>query len=264
LTINKFTNVSLLLAFLSFGLWPARDVSGEIYVVGAESIDYYPHYHFDDEKDKGYAWAVLEEFAKESGHVFKYEAYPIKRLRRELLTKKIDFLYPDNPKWNTQQQKQSGKIFSLALVTAIGSTMVATTRLRTGINNFKSLSVPRGFTPIKWTSLISQNRVHIVEVSDALAALRMVIIGRVDGADVEYNVATHLLRELGQQQTLKFDPSLPHDPVTFHLSSIEQETIKLQFNQFILNHGEQLHQLKQHYNIIEPHQLPSPSSSTEH
>ena len=224
-------------------------------MVGAENIDYFPHYRFDEKEDKGYAWAVLQAFSKHSGHVFKYEAYPIKRLNKELMAKKVDFLYPDNPKWNTRDKKQPKKIFSLPLIRAMGSTMVSATRLGEGLENFSSLAVPRGFTPIKWKTLIAQERVQVVEVSDALAALKMVILGRVDGADVEYNVATNLLRELGQIQTLKFDPSLPFDPVSFHLSTIEHENIMLQFKKFVVEHAELLTGLKQRYNILEPHQL---------
>lgn len=232
-------------------------VPGESYIIGSEDIDYYPHYHFSEarEKDKGFAWAVFNEFAKQSGHTFTYLSYPIKRLRRKILAKSVDFIYPDNPKWTPSTALKENKTFSNPVITAIGATLVLAEREAKGLTHFTSLSLPRGFRPVKWVKLISQDKVHAIEVHDAKAALQLVINGRVDGADVELNVANYLLQQMGKSQRLKFAPDLPNDPVTFHLSTIHHPKLIHQFNQFLQNNQALIRQIKHQYQIIEPHEF---------
>jgi ABC-type amino acid transport substrate-binding protein len=220
--------------------------------VGTENIDYFPHYRFDGGDDQGYIWAVLQAFAKQSGHTMVYVAYPIKRLHQELLDNNIDFLYPDNPKWISADRQQQSKYFSKPIITAFGSTVVLPERVNQGLKNFKSLAVPHGFTSIMYASLIAQRKVSLLEVPDAISALQMVLKGRVDGADVELNVAQHLLEQLAQPYALVFDPSLPFDPVTFHLSTIEHPDIIKQLDDFIDNNQVLISKLKAQYQLKEP------------
>lgn len=68
------------------------------YLVGAEALNYYPHQNFNSSSDRGFAWAVLNEFAEHEGTEFVYIALPIRRLQKELEKGTVDFAYPDNPK----------------------------------------------------------------------------------------------------------------------------------------------------------------------
>jgi ABC-type amino acid transport substrate-binding protein len=222
------------------------------FTVGTENIDYFPHYRFDGGQDQGYIWAVLEAFAKHKGHKISYVAYPIKRLHQELLDKNIDFLYPDNPKWASADRQQQNKYFSKPIITAFGSTMVLPARVNKGLKEFRSLAVPHGFTSIMYADLVVQHKVSLLDVADAISALQMVLAGRVDGADVELNVAEHLLDKLAQPHALVFDPSLPFDPVSFHLSSVEHSEIIKQFDDFINNNQNFIRDMKNHYQLLEP------------
>lgn len=75
------------------------------FVIGSENINYFPHYRFvDGHTVKGYGWAVMQAFAKKSGHTFEYQALPVKRLKRELLAGRVDFIYPDNPSWHRRMK----------------------------------------------------------------------------------------------------------------------------------------------------------------
>ena len=228
------------------------DISAKQFTVGSENIDYFPHYRFDGGDDQGYMWAVLEAFAKHSGHTMVYVAYPIKRLHQELLDKKIDFLYPDNPKWASADRQQQGKYFSEPVITAFGSTMVLPARVNKGLDDFKSLAVPHGFTSIMYAPLVAQRKVSLIDVPDAISALQVILKGRVDGADIEFNVAQHLLKGMSQPHALVFDPSLPCDPVGFHLSTVAHSDIIQQFNTFMREHQRLLQDLKTPYHLIEP------------
>lgn len=221
------------------------------YVVGAENIDYFPHYNFNNKKNKGFIWTVLEKFAASSGHIFEYRAYPVKRLHQELIDGKIDFIYPDNPEWQSSERDQSAKIFSLPIVTSFGSTMVLPDRKNKGLKNFELVSVPHGFTSVMYASLVELQKVRLIEVPDAIMALQLVLKERVDGADVEYNVAKHLLKQLGREDALVFDPSLPFDPANYHLSTIKHINVISQFDLFMAKNQKHLDGEKKRYGLEE-------------
>tara|TARA_R110002167_G_scaffold91842_3_gene246956 strand:+ start:59 stop:850 length:792 start_codon:yes stop_codon:yes gene_type:complete len=223
------------------------------FVVGSENINYYPHYKFvSNQTDKGYVWAVLHAFAKDSGHSFEYKAFPIKRLHRELLEGRIDFSYPDNPSWQSKERDQTGKIFSDSFITSYGNTMVLATRKSQDLTDFETVAVPHGFTSVMYAELVAKNRIQLLEVPDALTALKLVLMERVDGADVEYNVANYLLHQQGLKGALIHDMSLPSDPVTFHLSTRKHPIIIKQLNQFLSSNTALLKDLKVAYQLIEP------------
>lgn len=249
--ISKINLLPALLIITSLVLGAASTRAAQ-FTVGTENIDYFPHYRFDGGQDQGYIWAVLEAFAKHNGHTFTYVAYPIKRLHKELLDNNVDFLYPDNPRWRSADRQQQNKYFSKSIITAFGSTVVLPKRVKQGLKNFKSLAVPHGFTSIMYASLIAQRKVSLLEVPDAISALQMVLKGRVDGADVELNVAQYLLEKINQPHALVFDPSLPFDPVSFHLSTVEYPDIIKQLDVFIDNNQTLLNNIKTQYQLIEP------------
>lgn len=223
------------------------------YIVGAEKISYYPHYDFAQPDDKGFAWALLQAFSRHSGHSFVFEALPIKRLHTELHKGTVDFVYPDNPKWS--RNPSLTKYYSQPLVVAMGGTMVKQNKRGTGIDKFKSLSVALGFSPVMWTDRIRNRQVRIVEVANAKAALQMVDIGRVDGADVEYHVAQHLMNSMGKPNALVLDPLLPYDFVSFQLSTVEFPELLKELDRFITTHSGVVEQLKIRYRLKHPNTI---------
>lgn len=252
--------VSLVVVFWLIPLFSHALDSTE-FVVGAQDINYFPHYSFKTGEDKGYAWALLDEFARQEGITLVYVALPIKRLQMELIKGTVDFAYPDNPKWQSQDSNTLNKTFSTPITSAMGGTMVLPQNKGSGIDSFRSLSVPLGFTPIMWTQRIRQGSVTVVSVKDANAALQMVKKGRVDGADIEYHVARYLLGISGDEEALVLDPSLPYDIVDFQLSTIRQVAILEKLNRFIASNPVTLRKLKNRYGLIEPETILSNSSS---
>lgn len=238
-----------LTTFASFGK------SAAAFIVGAQDINYFPHYSFKEPNDKGYAWAVLDEFAKQEGLDFIYVALPIKRLQKELIKGTVDFAYPDNPKWQSSEINTKTKAFSTPITKAMGGTMVLPVNLGRGIEYFQLLGVPLGFTPIMWDQWISRGSVKVVSVKDADAALQMVKRGRVDGADIEYHVARHLLRLAGNERALVLDPSLPYDIVDFQLSTIRHAAILKKLDLFLNSNQARLEVLKARYNLVAPAQI---------
>ncbi|MBJ2138810.1 transporter substrate-binding domain-containing protein [Paraglaciecola chathamensis] len=239
-----------------FGISWANASPQKTFVVGCQDIDYFPHYNFSLKEDKGYAWAVLEAFSQASGHQFEYRSYPIKRLQRALAQDSIDFAYPDNADWRSIHDKiDSRKTLSKPLISAISATMVLTEREYYSMKQFRSLGVPHGFTPVHWLERIAKNRLNVLEVNSPNAAINLVLKNRVDGADVEYNVAQYLLATPEKKQKVTIAKNLPYGPVTFHLSTIEQKDIIHQLNEFIVANQALLTRLRHYYQLLEPQDL---------
>ena len=84
------------------GCLASINISAGKYIIGAQSLAYFPHYDFSSTVDKGVAWSILEAFSEASGHKFVYVSLPIRRLQLELAKGNVDFVYPDNRGWKTQ------------------------------------------------------------------------------------------------------------------------------------------------------------------
>lgn len=223
-----------------------------LYVIGAENISYYPHYDFVNSDQNSYVKSLLTRFADFQNIEFVYVALPIKRLQLALSQGVIDFAYPDNPRWHKTTPLQSApKHYSVALTIAMGGTMVKRKNLGRSFEEFSSLAVPYGFTPILWMDRVASRKVRLVEVKDAISALELVAMGRVDGADVEFHVAKNLMQSTNLEG-LVMDPNLPYDFVGFSLSGFRHPKLLANLDQFIKNSPELIKRLQQQFNLENP------------
>lgn len=117
---------------------------------------------------------------------------------------------------------------------------------------FETLAVPLGFTPVKWLSLISAGDVNLIQVPDSSAALQMVLLGRATGADIEYNVARHLMIMMNRPGELVLNTQLPLDEVGFTVSTLRHAELIRELDQFIADNPALLTQLKQRYALVSP------------
>ena len=117
------------------------------------------------------------------------------------------------------------------------------------LDRFRTLAVIHGFTPTAWLALHGQHRFKLYEVPNAVSAVNLVLRGQLDGADVEYNVAQHILRQQQQEGALVVAQNLPMTRVAFHLSSIRHPQVLQQFNHFLLSHQAEITALKQKYQL---------------
>ena len=220
--------------------------------VGIANINYYPHHLFNDTESDGYIFDLLLEFEANSNYQINYVPLPIKRLKHRFFSQQnIDVLYPYNPNWHKKQGKNIALIYSAPIVGIIGGTMVLKENVGRGLDEFQILGVPRGFTPIEWFKLQQQKKVSIVEVATALDALNMVLRGRVDGADVEYNVAKHLLSKMKQRGKLTMDPSLPYSLVDFHFVTINKKQFIKDLNEFMKQNPDTIRKIKKRFDLKE-------------
>ncbi len=223
-------------------------VSTQVYLICTEDLQYYPHYDFTKPTQASYAASLFQLFSSKTGIKLTVRAMPIKRLD---LAQDCDVRYPDNPLWYQGRDSERPQHFSHALTQILGTTLVKAERAEIKPEELQAISVPRGFTPHHLMQLQQQYNFEFIETNDASAALMMVLKGRVDGADVEWNVAQALLNKMGAQAEIAVAQHLPISLVGFHLSSANSPEFIAQFDQFLQREHEAVTQLKQKFQLRE-------------
>lgn len=248
--------------FALFCFWQVP-VQADKYIVASQDFNYYPHYNFQSETDKGLIWAVLQEFSKFSGHQFTYRPMPVLRLQRELDKGTIDLVYPDNPLFNNEQTYAKGKYYSDTIVHTLGGTMVKPSTVSKNIDTIKSLGIPFGFTPqLGWKNLIDSKQISLTFAITPLAVLQLLAIDRVDAVEVDYFVSRYQIQNIPKFKQFKFNLELPHSIVEFKLSTIKQPRLIDEINDFIRSQPKVIKRLKLQYGILPPetilHKLKQP------
>lgn len=224
------------------------------YTIGVQAIDYSPHYNFVTANRENFFNEFVVWLRLKTGCDFQILPLPIKRLKLAFEQQKgIDFIYPDNPNWhNSPQLKQeyTQRIYSSAIATALGGTMVKEANKNTSLTEFSVLAIPRGFTPVAWLPLQQKYNVTFREVTDAKAALMMVQTGRVDGADIEYNVAQYLIKKY-KLTPMALANNLPFTPTDFHLSTLTQQEMMNTINGLVTNNKTDINKMKQKVKLLE-------------
>jgi len=251
--------VKLLAVFLSvLALAGASSVHAQkTFIIGAQDIAYLPHYDFNNEQEKGAVWRILEAYGSQNGLTFEYVALPIKRLHKELLAGNVDFVFPDNPKWFNQQFKGVEKHFSAPFYEILGASFVHRNDYNLHLDKVSSLSVPSGFSPIFWQSRIDDGQILLVDATNAIAAMRLVLSKRAQVTDLEYSVVQWHKRDYPEFTDICISPYLPHDVVALHLTTVNHPEIIHDLNRFLQENPQHLEQIKQQYGIVDARKLAS-------
>ncbi|ALZ75231.1 hypothetical protein [Rheinheimera sp. F8] len=228
---------------------PARAESVRICV---QNIDYYPHYDFSDLPGRGYAADLFALFTAKTGVKIILLSLPVKRLQDN---PDCQLVYPDNPQWHSAKGEPQPLYFSQSFTGIIGSTVVRRGEGDTELSAIRSIAIPRGFTPDHLLAVQQNYSFNLVEVSDATAALQMLLKKRVDAADVEWHVARHLLNKLGQPDAVEIGRWLPLASVGFHLSSRDHGDLLRRFDLFLLQYQSEIALLKTRYQLQTVEQL---------
>ncbi len=223
-------------------------ISQPSYLICTEALQYYPHYDFTQPNQPSYAASLFKLFSEKTGIKLQVRALPIKRLN---LATDCDIRYPDNPLWYQGRDAERPQYFSHALTQILGTAIVKSELVDIKPEALHAISVPRGFTPHHLMQLQQQYSFEFIETNDAFAALLMVVKGRVDAADVEWNVAQALLQQMDANADVAIAKHLPISLVGFHLSSSNSPEFIAQFDQFMQREQVLVTQLKQQFKLRE-------------
>jgi polar amino acid transport system substrate-binding protein len=242
----------LALLMVMFVTCPLR---ADSFVIGIEQIDYYPHYDFSQRQKRGYFFDLIQLFSDKTGHQFKFMPLPVKRLYSST-TSGIDLIYPDNPLWQQYMEPGTDKFYSSPVIFTLGSTLVKPELQHITLEKFRSLAVIHGFVPTQWLALKSQHKYRMVDVPDVASALGLVLKGRLDGANIEFNVAQHYLRSIAAQDQLVIAEQLPFTQLPFLMSTVKHPQLLAQFDLFLQENAAEVVALKRKYQLQE--QRPAP------
>jgi len=234
---------SILLAF-------TLQASAKNFVIGVESLNYYPIYLGRGNTYTGYARELLDEFGKASGHKFTYKPLPVKRLLSEFLAGNLDFKYPDNSKWAPNAKQGHAITYSDSTIEYIDGLMMLPANSAVNVNNLKSIGTLRGFTPWVYMDDISKGTLKVSETDTIKSLISMTESQRVQGAYINVVVARYYIKnELKKAGSLTFNASMPHARDHFFLSSVKHPKVVQEFNEFLKNNVSLVGKLKDKYQV---------------
>jgi ABC-type amino acid transport substrate-binding protein len=225
-------------------------VQAEQYVIGVENIEYYPLYAKREGKYAGFARALFDEFAGQSGHKFIYKPLPIKRLFKGFIEGDLDFKFPDSPYWKQDLKKGKKVVYSDSVVEYVDGVLVSPENLGRGKDALKSLGVLRGFTPWDFLDDIKAKKIGLKEVNSLEALIKMTKSKKVDGVYFNVIVANYFQEKtLFDKGGVLFDSSLPHTRSHYYLSTIQHPALIEEFNYFLATNQALVASLKARYGV---------------
>lgn len=233
-----------------WGVFASPLFATEEYVVGVGDYDYLPHHGLVDREYTGYAREVLDLFSQTSGYLLTYRPLPWKRVIHEYIRGDVDFVFPDNPHWDTEAKEGKDVQYSNTVVTYIDGVVVLPENKGKGISHLKILGTVRGFTSLDYYDDIESGQIELSENTNFIPLLQQVLMKRVDGAYIEVSVANYYLREhLKKPGALVFDADLPHTEDSYYLSSIKYPQIIQEFNEFLTAEQDAIETLQKKYKV---------------
>jgi polar amino acid transport system substrate-binding protein len=235
-------------------LMVAAGAHAETFQVGVESQPYLPYSDVQDGHYQGYGRDLLDAFAAQQGHVFIYQPLPVRRLLSDFLHDRVDFKYPDNPRWNADQKQGHHIYFSQAAAPAVDGVLVKPQYLGLGQERLRRLGTQRGFTPWPYLEDIKAGKIILIQANQIDSLLAMAMSDRVDGVYLNPQVVKHQLTSTGlDSQALLFDAELPYQNDNYFLSSIKHPEVIKQFDAFLKQNARQVLDLQQRYGIVGAH-----------
>jgi hypothetical protein len=220
------------------------------FVIGVEDVSYYPYFDFTSD-NTSFAKALLDQFAKDTGHQISYLPLPIKQFPKWLHDKDIDFKFPDNARWQERSNiKQLNIHFSDPIVVMTAGTLVIAKNQHKKEAFFKSIGTITGFHPTLWLQQIEQGKVVIYEDSSAKILVKHLVNGLIDGLDIDLAVANNGLQQLRLKEKLVISEHLTKQIYSYQMSTIKYPEIIKQFNQWLVTHRSHIDTLKAKFGIL--------------
>lgn len=220
--------------------------------VGVELQPYMPYSNVQDGQYLSYGRDLLDAFAAHQGYEFIYQPLPVRRLLSDFLQGRVDFKYPDNPRWNADQRAARRIHYSHTAAPATDGMLVKPQFLGKGKQRIRRLGTQRGFTPWPYLEDIEAGQIVLIQANQIESLLAMALNDRVDAVYLNPQVVAHQLRVMDKAGALVFDPGLEYLDDHYLLSSIEHAQVIEQFNAFLQTQAELVRTLQLRHGIIEP------------
>ena len=251
--IAFFAVAVLLLASQPLFAEPALDQNSptkQVYRIGVEDLDYYPHYAFGY-RDDSFAKALFEDFFHSEQLEVQFIPLPLKRFNQWLLEQDIDFKYPDNPVWRQNESNPLPVIYSEQVIELLAGTIVPIDKVGMKRNNIHRVGTILGFHPTLWMDRIAKQQTQVLTDPNVVSVIKMPLNGLVDAIDMDYSVVHFHLQAMNHTKALVVDKSLPHHKIGYYFSTLKYPELIARFNQYQKDNQVFIQQLKIKYDIIE-------------
>lgn len=221
-------------------------------VIGVEELDYAPHYTTQSGSFQGFGRDLLDAFAASAGLRLEYRAMPVPRLYQALTEGRVDFKYPDNPSWQSESKQAAGIAYSRPVVAYLDGIMVRPERLAKAAEPLRGLALVRGFSlpaETPWKAAPPA----LSEQTSLGGAIRETMLGNAEGLFGNIMVLQHQMRQVMMlpPDSLVFDPRLPHQRGSYHLSTRDQHALLTKFDIWLLRETSLIEALKQRYGLMD-------------
>lgn len=220
-------------------------------IIGVEEQNYLPNYGWVDGSFQGVGAEILTAFAKDQGYQVVFHPLPIRRLYAEVMNGEVDLKFPDSPEWAPDTKAGRNFVYSAPVLGYVDGVLVKSTSMGRPIDSVHTLGTLSGFTlPNEWRARVDAKSVDLKEATKLDQLLRMVQVGRVDGAYVSVASALYVADTiLGQKGTMLLDPHLPLRRGNYLLSSVKHPEMVEEFNVWLDKHRDQVAAIKAHWGI---------------
>ena len=218
-------------------------------IIGVEEQNYLPNYGWIDGAFQGAGAEILTAFAKDQGYQVVFHPLPIRRLYAEAVNGEVDLKFPDSPEWASDTKAGHNFIYSAPVLGYVDGVLVKSANVGRAIDSVHTLGTLSGFTlPNEWRALVDAKSVDLKEATKLDQLLRMLQVGRVDGAYV--SVALYVADTiLGQKGALVLDTDLPLRRGSYLVSSVKRPEMVEQFNVWLSKHRDQIAAIKAHWGV---------------
>ncbi len=246
--VRLFVYLFLLLTALGFG--SIAQAQPRALIVGVEDLDYPPHYTTLSGTYRGFGRELFDAFAAAEGLTVEYRPLPVVRLHQALIEGRITFKYPDHPSWQPEPKRAAGVVYSQPVVGYLDGIMVKPARLKQPAEPLNGLATVRGFSLPADTPWQLQGPA-LVELTSLGAAIRETLLGQADGLFGNVEVLRHQMRYVMMlpDDTLVFDPRLPHQRGSYYVSTRDHKALLQRLDLWMHREAEMLTALKLRYGL---------------
>jgi len=178
---------------------------------------------------------ILFNAFKESASIdLELKVLPIKRLYLSLLkTHEIDFKYPDNPNWNTEQKKATKIYYSLPVRNYIDGTFVHSEHKNLSLEKIQRLGILRGYTaePYLKASNKFKEKLRYFERPEQL--IYSLISKRIDAIYINQDFVESFKNTTEDVIPITLSENLPKVSGKYYISSINHPEIINKMNQLL-------------------------------
>ena len=233
---------------LCFAVFFSSVATADNFVVGIEEQEFLPHYSLRSDQFTGFAADLFALFSETSQHKLEFKAIPRQHIVQKLQSGEIDFRYPDNPKWQASI-KGADIVYSDNIVAYTEGSLVTKEKAEIGVDGLKTIGIVRGREPIAYLELLNNGKLHARESSDLDTLIKSTLLGRVEAAYYNTEVALYRLNKMGIGNDLLISNQLPSVSGYFSLSTLRHKTLIEEFNQFLQQNQGAIAELKAKYQL---------------